>query len=74
MSNEIRKLIDDYVVEFIRINKEKNDKFDPIDMFLRLNQNPCPISANSFELWNCFDIMNSINKIKEISKYSSKVI
>lgn len=65
-----RMLIDDYVVEFIRINKEGNDKFDPIDMFLRLNQNPCPISVNSFEMWNCFDIMNSINKIKEISKYS----
>lgn len=33
MSNAIRKLIDDYVVEFIRISKEENDKFDPIDMF-----------------------------------------
>lgn len=65
-----RKLIDDYVVEFIRINREGNDKFEPVDMFLRLNQNPCPIKINSFEMWNCFDIINSINKIKEISKYS----
>ena len=65
-----RNLIDDYVVEFIRINKEGNNNFNPIDMFLRLNQNPCPISVNSFEMWNSFDIINSINKIKEISKYS----
>lgn len=32
-----RKLIDEYVVEFIRLNEKGNEKFNPIDMFLRLN-------------------------------------
>ena len=38
-------------------------------MFLRLNQNPCPISINTFEMWNSFDIVKTINKIKQIAKY-----
>ena len=38
-------------------------------MFLRLNENPCPINTNSFEMWNCFDIVNCIKEIKEIAKY-----
>ncbi len=64
-----RKPIDEYVVEFIRINEEGNEKFDPVDMFLRLNQNPCPIGINSFEMWNSFDIVKCIDRIKEIAKY-----
>lgn len=64
-----RSIIDNYTVEFIRINKQENEKFDPIEMFLRLNENPCPIKTNSFEMWNCFDIVNCIKEIKEIAKY-----
>ena len=63
-----RKLIDDYVVEFIRINQKGNEEFNPIDMFLRLNQNPCPIGINSFEMWNSFDIVKCIDRIKEIAQ------
>lgn len=64
-----REPIKNYVFDVIRINERGNEKFDFVDMFLRLNQNPCPISINTFEMWNSFDIINTINKIKEVAKY-----
>lgn len=62
--------IQDYKFDVVKIDHQANPDFDSVDMFLRLNQNPCPISANSFEMWNCFDIINTLNKIKYIAKYS----
>lgn len=64
-----REPIEKCEIDVIRIDKQANPNFDSVDMFLRLNQNPCPISVNSFEMWNSFDIVNSIKKIKEIAKY-----
>lgn len=65
-----REPIKNYEMEVIKIHRQANPEFDSVDMFLRLNQNPCPISVNTFEMWNSFDIINSINKIKEIAKYN----
>lgn len=65
-----REPIKNYELEVIKIDKQANPRFDSVDMFLRLNQNPCPISVNTFEMWNSFDIINSLNKIKEIAKYN----
>ncbi|MBQ9659160.1 MAG: DUF262 domain-containing protein [Clostridia bacterium] len=64
-----REPIENYVFDVIRIDKKGNENIDFVDIFIRLNQNPCPISMNSFEMWNSFDITNTINKIKEIAKY-----
>ena len=70
ISESKRSLINDYVLDFIRINKEGNENFNPVDMFLRLNQNPCPIGNNSFEFWNAYDnITKEIKKIKKIASY-----
>lgn len=69
--NPFKKLpIQNYKFDIVKIDHQANPNFDSVDMFLRLNQNPCPISANSFEMWNCFDIINTLDKIKSISKYS----
>lgn len=64
-----RAPIENCEIDVIKIDKQANPEFDSVDMFLRLNQNPCPISVNSFEMWNSFDIVKSIKKIKEIAKY-----
>lgn len=58
-----------YIFDVIRINEQGNENFDFVDLFLRLNQNPCPISINTFEMWNSFSIIDSISQIKEIAKY-----
>ena len=65
-----RQPILNYEIEVIKIDRQANPNFNSVDMFLRLNQNPCPIRINSFEMWNSFDIIDSINRIKEIAKYS----
>lgn len=68
--NEFQKRrICNYEIEAITIKEEENKGFDFVDMFLRLNQNPCPINTNSFEMWNSFNIVNCIKKIKEIAKF-----
>lgn len=64
-----RDPIKNYIFDVIRINERANEDFDSVDMFLRLNQNPCPISINTFEMWNSFDIVKTISKIKQIAKY-----
>lgn len=64
-----REPIEDYIFDVIRIDKNGNENVDFVDIFIRLNQNPCPISMNSFEMWNSFDIIETINEIKEIAKY-----
>lgn len=69
LSDIYKDLILDYEIDIIQI-EEKNQDFDPVDMFLRLNENPCNISKNSFEMWNSFEITKIINRIKEISKYT----
>ncbi len=38
------------------------------EIFERLNKNPFPIKANSFELWNCIYLSNFTRMIKDIAK------
>lgn len=64
-----REPIQKYEFEVIKIDEQSNPHFSSVDMFLRLNQNPCPISANSFEMWNSFDIVNTLKRIKEVAEY-----
>ncbi len=64
-----REIINNYIFDVIRIDKKGNENIDFVDIFIRLNQNPCPININSFEMWNSFDIVDTIDKIKEIAKY-----
>lgn len=66
---DCQKLIEDYIVDAIVIEESVNNKFDPVDMFLRLNENPCTIKKNSFEFWNSFDVVETIQKIKQIARY-----
>lgn len=66
--------IKDYQLDCIEIRENINTKFNPIDMFLRLNSKPYPIAYNSFEMWNSFDCVEILDKIKIISdKYSKDI-
>lgn len=50
----------------IEIDEKYNPKFDPIDLFIRLNYKPYPIKLDSFEMWNSYIERDLINTVKNI--------
>ena len=68
LSESYQDKILDFVLDLIIIEEEMNEKFDPIDLFIRLNYKPYPIKQNSFEMWNSIVDIDVIKKIKEIRK------
>jgi len=36
----------------VEIGEQLNPQFNPVDLFIRLNDKPYPIKENSFEMWN----------------------
>jgi len=48
----------------IEINQQYNKNFDPIDLFVRLNNKPYPIAKDSFEMWNSFASRSLIDTLK----------
>lgn len=65
-SNEQDKILD-FVIDEIIIEQSINAKFDPTDLFIRLNQKPYPIQQNSFEMWNSTVDKSIIEKIKDVT-------
>lgn len=59
-------------VYLIEIKEENNPNFDPVDLFIRLNNKPYPIPADSFEMWNSFAPRDLINLVKFSVSYNSK--
>lgn len=50
----------------IEIDKKYNPDFEPIDLFIRLNNKPYPIRKDTFEMWNsyiCRDIIDSVKNV-----------
>jgi hypothetical protein len=61
----------DYKLSVVEIDERLNPRFDPIDLFIRLNNKPYPIKENSFEMWNSYIDKDIISGIKErVKKYS----
>ena len=56
----------DFNVDIIEIDQSQNKDFDPLDLFVRLNQKPCPIEPNSFEMWNSYINRAIADRAKEI--------
>ena len=55
------------MIDEIIIEQNINERFDPTDLFIRLNQKPYPIQQNSFEMWNSTVEKEVIDKIKEVT-------
>ncbi|NVM65080.1 hypothetical protein FHW88_003384 [Mucilaginibacter sp. SG538B] len=53
---------------FIEINYRNNVNFEPIDLFIRLNNKPYPIKEDTFEMWNSYVSRNIVDSIKSIHK------
>jgi hypothetical protein len=56
----------------VEIKASENPDFDPVDLFVRLNNKPYPIKEDSFEMWNSWVDSKVIEKIKEIYKKYGK--
>lgn len=48
----------------IEINFKYNRNFEPLDLFIRLNNKPYPIKDDTFEMWNSYIDRGLINTIK----------
>lgn len=57
----------DFDLSIIEIDGKINPNFDPIDLFIRLNQKPYPIKNNSFEMWNSEIDREIAQRIKDIT-------
>jgi hypothetical protein len=58
----------DFQLSVVEIEERVNPAFDPVDLFVRLNNKPYPIKEDSFEMWNSWADREVIEKIKEIYK------
>lgn len=53
----------DFELFVVEIQESLNPDFNPVDLFVRLNNKPYPIRENSFEMWNSWvdrDLIESI--------------
>jgi len=69
--NELDESLKDRILDFrlqiIEIDSKVNPNFEPVDLFIRLNNKPFPIKDNSFEMWNSFVDKDVIQCIKEVT-------
>lgn len=59
-------------LSIIDIKESQNQNFDPVDLFVRLNNKPYPIAKDSFEMWNSFASRELIDTIKNAVKHNDK--
>jgi hypothetical protein len=61
----------DFNIPMVTIDESLNVGFDPIDLFIRLNNKPYPIRDDSFEMWNSYIDKDFISLVKEnVKKHS----
>jgi len=66
--NKIRKSS----IHIIEIKEENNPEFDPVDLFVRLNNKPYPIACDSFEMWNSFAPRSIIDLVRNAVRDNEK--
>jgi Protein of unknown function DUF262/HNH endonuclease len=54
----------DFELFVVEIQESLNPDFNPVDLFVRLNNKPYPIRENSFEMWNSWVDRDLIEMIK----------
>ncbi|MEI2580926.1 GmrSD restriction endonuclease domain-containing protein [Scytonema sp. PRP1] len=55
----------DFELFVVEIQESLNPEFNPVDLFVRLNNKPYPIRENSFEMWNSWvdrEVIETIRK------------
>lgn len=67
-TEEQRNKILDFQLYVVEIEQSQNPDFNPVDLFIRLNDKPYPIRENSFEMWNSWVDYDVIQKVKDLRK------
>ncbi len=72
LANYLQDKILDFELLVVEIDESLNPNFNPVDLFIRLNDKPYPIRENSFEMWNSWVERDVIARIKEnVNKHLS---
>jgi uncharacterized protein with ParB-like and HNH nuclease domain len=66
LNEDQKNKIYDFPLYLVEIDEIRNPQFDPIDLFIRLNDKPYPIRENSFEMWNSWVDIDIISYIKTL--------
>lgn len=66
LTEEEQNKILDFQIYVVEIDAIQNPHFDPVDLFIRLNDKPYPIRENSFEMWNSWADVDVIKSIKDL--------
>lgn len=64
LSEEQQDKITNFDLWIIEINERNNPDFEPLDLFIRLNNKPYPIKNDTFEMWNSYIDRRLIDTIK----------
>ena len=71
LDEELQDKITNFDLWVIEINHKNNVNFEPLDLFIRLNNKPYPIKDDTFEMWNSYIDRGLIDTIKASCKNSS---
>ena len=64
LDEEMQEKITGFDLWIIEINERNNPGFEPLDLFIRLNNKPYPIKDDTFEMWNSYLDRGLIDTIK----------
>ncbi|MCI5223700.1 MAG: DUF262 domain-containing protein [Candidatus Electrothrix sp. AR4] len=67
LGEDYQERIWDFELSVVYIDQKLNKRFDPIDLFIRLNNKPYPVKDHTFEMWNSYSERSIIDKIKNIN-------
>jgi len=68
LDRDFQDVILDFELSLVYIEEKLNETFDPIDLFIRLNNKPYPVKDHSFEMWNSYFERSVIEEIKNLTK------
>lgn len=64
LDEDLQEKITNFDLWVIEINHKNNPDFEPLDLFIRLNNKPYPIKDDTFEMWNSYLDRGLIDTIK----------
>lgn len=67
LDEDLQGCLLDFELSLVYIEENLNKEFDPIDLFIRLNNKPYPVKDHSFEMWNSHSERSIIEKIKNLT-------